>query len=76
MIYLYYCSRIIGADTHLRQHSAMICPLNPACEATGPRGTLRPYTNRNVRFAKSHRKIGLGFLQAIAETRPQGCWHW
>lgn len=72
---MYYYSRIIGADTHLHQHSASICPPNPAREATGPLGTLRPCSNRNVHFAKSHRKIGLGFLQAVAEAIPQGRWH-
>jgi len=49
------------AQTHIYvyQHSTTICPLIPAREATGPLGTLRPCTNRNVHFAKSHRKIGL-----------------
>jgi len=73
---LYYFSRIIGADTSIYLHSTTICPLNPAREVTGPLETLRQCTDRKVHFTKSHREIGLGFLHAIAEARPKGCWHW
>lgn len=75
LIYLYYFSRIIGAESRLYLQSTTICSLNPARDATGTLETLRQCIDGKVHFAKSYKIIGLGFLHAIAEARPQGCWH-